>query len=67
MRPEVEELVLEEVPDVTYHQIGGLGEQIEIIQDAIELPYIHKERFTTTTWRRPRACCSTARPAAARP
>ncbi len=45
VRPEVEELVLEEVPDVTYHQIGGLGEQIEIIQDAIELPYIHKERF----------------------
>jgi proteasome-associated ATPase len=45
VRPEVEELVLEEVPDVTYHQIGGLGDQIEIIQDAIELPYIHKERF----------------------
>jgi len=45
VRPEVEELVLEEVPDVTYHQIGGLGDQIEIIQDAIELPYIHKDRF----------------------
>jgi proteasome-associated ATPase len=45
VRPEVEELVLEEVPDVTYHQIGGLGEQIEIIQDAIELPYVYKERF----------------------
>jgi len=45
VRPEVEELVLEEVPDVTYLQIGGLGDQIEIIQDAIELPYVHKERF----------------------
>jgi proteasome-associated ATPase len=45
VRPEVEELVLEEVPDVTYTQIGGLGEQIEIIQDAIELPYVHKDRF----------------------
>ncbi len=45
VRPEVEELVLEEVPDVTYHQIGGLGDQIETIQDAIELPYIYKERF----------------------
>jgi proteasome-associated ATPase len=45
VRPEVEELVLEEVPDVTYEQIGGLGVQIEVIQDAIELPYIHKERF----------------------
>jgi proteasome-associated ATPase len=45
VRPEVEELVLEEVPDVTYEQIGGLGVQIEVIQDAIELPYIHKDRF----------------------
>ena len=44
-RPEVEELVLEEVPDITYRDIGGLGEQIEIIRDAIELPYVHKERF----------------------
>jgi proteasome-associated ATPase len=44
-RPEVEELILEEVPDITYHDIGGLGEQIEIIRDAVELPYIHKERF----------------------
>jgi proteasome-associated ATPase len=45
IRPEVGELVLEEVPDVTYLQIGGLGDQIEVIQDAIELPYVHKERF----------------------
>ena len=44
-RPEVEELVLEEVPDITYRDIGGLGEQIEIIRDAVELPYVHKERF----------------------
>ena len=47
VRPEVEELVLEEVPDVTYDQIGGLSDQIETIQDAIELPYVHKERFLT--------------------
>jgi proteasome-associated ATPase len=45
VRPEVEELVLEEVPDVTYDQVGGLGGQIETIRDAVELPYIHKERF----------------------
>ncbi len=45
VRPEVEELVLEEVPDITYADIGGLAEQIEIIQDAVELPYVHKERF----------------------
>ncbi|MDJ0663564.1 MAG: proteasome ATPase [Acidimicrobiia bacterium] len=45
IRPEVEELVLEEVPDVTYSAIGGLEEQIETIRDAVELPYLHKERF----------------------
>jgi proteasome-associated ATPase len=45
VRPEVEELVLEEVPDITYESIGGLTEQIQTIQDAIELPYLHKERF----------------------
>ncbi|MEA2024610.1 MAG: proteasome ATPase [Actinomycetota bacterium] len=45
IRPEVGELVLEEVPDITYLQIGGLADQIEVIQDAIELPYVHKERF----------------------
>lgn len=45
IRPEVGELILEEVPDVTYLQIGGLGDQIEVIQDAIELPYVHKDRF----------------------
>jgi len=44
-RPEVEELVLEEVPDVTYEDIGGLRRQIEVIQDAVELPYLYKERF----------------------
>jgi len=45
IRPEVEELVLEEVPDITYADIGGLVEQIEVIQDAVELPYLHKDRF----------------------
>jgi proteasome-associated ATPase len=42
---EVQQLVLEEVPDVTYSQIGGLGPQIEKIRDAIELPYLHKDLF----------------------
>jgi proteasome-associated ATPase len=45
IRPEVEELVLEEVPDITYAEIGGLEEQIETIRDAVELPYLYKERF----------------------
>ncbi len=44
-RPEVEELVLEEVPSITYQDIGGLDEQIEMIRDAVELPYLHRERF----------------------
>ena len=44
-RPEVEELVLEEVPDITYEQVGGLSDQIEEIRDAVELPYIHKDLF----------------------
>jgi len=41
----VEEVALEEVPDVTYEQIGGLGEQVAILRDAIELPYLHPETF----------------------
>ena len=44
-RPEVEELVLEEVPDITYDDIGGLDTQIDVIQDAVELPYVHRQRF----------------------
>ncbi len=45
IRPEVEELVLEEVPDVTYEQVGGLKDQIEAIKDAVELPYVHRDLF----------------------
>jgi proteasome-associated ATPase len=45
-RPEVEELVLEEVPDVTYADVGGLDDQIEAITDAVELPYLYRELYT---------------------
>ena len=45
IRPEVEELVLEEVPDVTYDQVGGLRDQIEAIRDAVELPYVYRDLF----------------------
>ena len=41
----VEEVVLEEIPDVTYENIGGLGEQIEVLRDSVELPYIYPEVF----------------------
>lgn len=44
-RPEVEDLVLEEVPDITYEDVGGLEKQIEEIRDAVELPYMHRELF----------------------
>src|SRR6185295_174699 len=44
-RPEVEELVLEEVPDITYDDVGGLDDQIELIKDAVELPYLYAELF----------------------
>jgi proteasome-associated ATPase len=44
-RPEVEELVLEEVPDISYADVGGLDSQIESITDAVELPFLHRELF----------------------
>jgi proteasome-associated ATPase len=44
-RPEVEELVLEEVPDISYEDVGGLDDQIEAITDAVELPFVHRELF----------------------
>jgi len=44
-KSEVEDLMLEEVPDITYSDIGGLSEQIEEIRDAIELPYLYPEEF----------------------
>lgn len=44
-KSEVEELVLEEVPDIDYTQIGGLTTQIDAIRDAVELPYLHPELF----------------------
>jgi proteasome-associated ATPase len=44
-RPEVEELVLEEVPDIAYTDVGGLDDQIESIKDAVELPFLHRDLF----------------------
>ncbi len=46
-RPEVEELVLEEVPDISYADVGGLDHQIEAIADAVELPFLHQSLFAT--------------------
>jgi proteasome-associated ATPase len=44
-RPEVEHLLLEEVPDISYSDIGGLDVQIEQIADAVELPFLHHDLF----------------------
>jgi proteasome-associated ATPase len=53
-KSEVEELVLEEVPDVDYFDIGGLDRQIEQIRDAVELPFLHAELFREHQLRPPK-------------
>ena len=53
-KAEVEELILEEVPDITYDEIGGLAAQIEQIRDAIELPYLHADLFKEHQLRPPK-------------
>ncbi len=66
-KAEVEELVLEEVPDISYNEIGGLGSQIEMIRDAVELlPTCTPTCSANTSSGRPRASSSTDRPDAAR-
>ncbi len=46
--------MLEHVPDVTYDDIGGLGEQVEAIRDAVELPYLHADLFVEHELRPPK-------------
>jgi proteasome-associated ATPase len=53
-KSEVEELVLEEVPDIDYSAIGGLSGQIEAIRDAVELPYLHPDLFKEHELRPPK-------------
>ncbi|GGV25058.1 proteasome ATPase [Streptomyces spectabilis] len=53
-KSEVEELVLEEVPDISYDKIGGLGGQIEMIRDAVELPYLYPDLFKEHELRPPK-------------
>jgi proteasome-associated ATPase len=50
----VEEVMLEEIPDVTYDDIGGLGDQIEILRDSVELPYLHPKVFAEYKLRPPK-------------
>ncbi len=53
-KAEVEQLVLEQVPDITYDQIGGLKDQVEAIRDAIELPYLYGDLFVEHELRPPK-------------
>ncbi|WP_425501177.1 proteasome ATPase [Phytoactinopolyspora alkaliphila] len=53
-KSEVEELILEEVPDIDYLDIGGLGGQIDQIRDAVELPYLHADLFREHKLRAPK-------------
>jgi proteasome-associated ATPase len=53
-KSEVEELILEEVPDIAYADIGGLAAQIEQIQDAVELPFLHQDLFAEHQLRAPK-------------
>jgi proteasome-associated ATPase len=53
-KAEVEDLVLEEVPDVRYEDIGGLFRQIEQIRDAVELPFLHADLFSEYKLRPPK-------------
>ena len=53
-KAEVEQLVLEQVPDISYEQIGGLKDQVEAIRDAVELPYLHADLFEEHELRAPK-------------
>ncbi|MEX2503349.1 MAG: proteasome ATPase, partial [Egicoccus sp.] len=53
-KAEVEQLVLEQVPDISYDQIGGLKDQVEAIRDAVELPYLHADLFVEHELRAPK-------------
>jgi proteasome-associated ATPase len=53
-KSEVEELILEEVPDIDYTDIGGLSRQIEQIRDAVELPFLHADLFREYELRPPK-------------
>ena len=44
-KSEVEDLTLEEVPDISYEDIGGLSDQLESIKDAVELPYLYADYY----------------------
>ena len=44
-KSEMEELVLEEVPDANYEQIGGLEKELVQVKDAVELPFLYPDLY----------------------
>jgi len=58
--------VLEEVPDVSYQDIGGLTRRSSRSADAVELPFLHKDLYREYALRPPKGVLPTARPAAVR-
>ena len=57
---ELDDLLLEEVPDISYADIGGLDTQIEAIRDAIEMPYLYPNEYREFDLTPPKACCCMA-------
>ena len=55
------------MPDIGYEAIGGLGDQIEAIKDAVELPYLYADYYKEHKLTPPKGVLSMALPAAARP
>ena len=66
-KSKVEEVILEEVPDVTYEDIGGLAAQIEELRDGIELPTCTQTSSASINCAPPKGCCSMARLVVERP
>jgi len=53
-KTDVEDLALEEVPDLGYDDVGGLADQIQAIEDAVELPYLYPEDYKEHKLRPPK-------------
>lgn len=66
-KTDMEELVIEEVPDITYEQIGGLSKELEQVKDAVELPFLYPELFAEHRLSPPKGVLLYGPPAAGKP
>jgi proteasome-associated ATPase len=53
-RSQIQDLILDDVPDVDYSRIGGLGPQLRQLRDAVELPFAHPELYRAHGLRPPK-------------